>query len=125
MIQLQTIIKVSDNSGAKTAKCIKILGGYKKRFASAGDIIVVVIKQLRNKLKKNAKVKKGAIYKALIIRTKNCILSKGHTLTFFNDNAISLINKQGDPLASRILGPVSKKVKMKHYKFVGISSGFA
>lgn len=52
MIQLQTIIKVSDNSGAKTAKCIKILGGYKKRFASAGDIIVVVIKQLRNKLKK-------------------------------------------------------------------------
>jgi large subunit ribosomal protein L14 len=125
MILQQTIIKVSDNSGAKTAKCIKILGGYKKRFATAGDVIVVVINQLRNRLKKTSKVKKGAIYKALIIRTKNCILSKGHTLTFFNDNAISLMNKQGDPLATRIVGPVSKKVRMKHYKFVGISAGFA
>lgn len=123
MIQQQTILKVSDNSGAKTAKCIKILGGFKKRFAITGDIIVVSIKQLRNKSKKTSKVKKGEIYKALIIRTKNRIKSKKGTFTTFNDNAISLINKQNNPVATRIIGPVSKTLKTKYIKFASISTG--
>lgn len=123
MIQQQTILKVSDNSGAKTAKCIKILGGFKKRFAIAGDTIVVSIKQLRNKSKKTSKVKKGEIYKALIIRTKNRIKNKKETFTTFNDNAISLINKQNNPVATRIIGPVSKTLKTKYMKFASISTG--
>jgi large subunit ribosomal protein L14 len=125
MIQQQTILKVSDNSGAKIAKCIKVLGGFKKRFACAGDIIVVVISHLRNKSKKTAKVKKGGIYKALIIRTKNRVKNKEETFTFFNDNAISLLNKQNNPIATRIIGPVSKNLKTKYMKFASISAGFA
>lgn len=123
MIQQQTILKVSDNSGAKTAKCIKVLGGFKKRFAHVGDVIVVSIQQLRNKSKKISKVKKGEIYKALIIRTKNRVLNEENTFTFFNDNAVSLINKQNNPIATRIIGPVSKRLKNKYAKFTNISVG--
>jgi large subunit ribosomal protein L14 len=125
MIQQQTILKVSDNSGAKIAKCIKILGGFKKKFARAGDTIVVAISHLRNRSKKTSKVKKGGIYKALIIRTKNRVKNKEETFTFFNDNAVSLLNKQNNPLATRIVGPVSKKLKIKYMKFASISAGFA
>lgn len=125
MIQQQTILKVSDNSGAKTAKCIKILGGFKKKFASAGDTIVVSVQQLRNKSKKTSKVKKGEVYKALIVRTRKKIKNKEETFTAFNDNAISLINKQNNPIATRIIGPVSKSLKMKYVKFASISAGFA
>jgi large subunit ribosomal protein L14 len=71
MIQQQSILKVSDNSGAKTVKCLKVLGGFKKKYAKLGDIIIVSVQQLRNKSKKTSKVKKREIYKALILRTKN------------------------------------------------------
>jgi large subunit ribosomal protein L14 len=125
MIQQQTILKVSDNSGAKSAKCIKVLGGFKKRFAYAGDIIVVSIQQLRNKSKRTSKVKKGEVYKALIIRTKKRVKNKESTFTFFNDNAVSLINKQNNPIATRIIGPVSKKLKNKYTKFTNICVGLA
>jgi len=125
MIQQQTILKVSDNSGAKTAKCIKILGGFKRKFAIAGDTIVVSIQQLRNKSKKTSKVKKGEVYKALIIRTKKGIKNRSETFTTFNDNAISLINKQNNPVATRIIGPISKAVKTKYAKFASIAAGFA
>lgn len=123
MIQQQTILKISDNSGGKTAKCIKVLGGFKKKFAYAGDVIIISIQQLRNKSKRTAKVKKGEIYKALIIRTKNRVKNKDTTFTFFNDNAISLINKQNNPIATRIIGPVSKKLKNRFTKFTNISVG--
>ena len=125
MIQQQTVLKVSDNSGAKTAKCIKVLGGFKKKFAIVGDIIVVSIRQLRNNSKKTSKVKKGEIYKALIIRTKKHIKNKGETFTTFNDNAVSLINKQNNPIATRLIGPISKTLRIKHLKFVSIAAGFA
>jgi large subunit ribosomal protein L14 len=68
MIQQETILKVIDNSGAKTVKCIKVLGGFKKKYAKLGDIIVVSIQQLRSKAKKTSKVKKGEVYKALILK---------------------------------------------------------
>ena len=124
MIQPQTVLKVSDNSGAKKAICIKVLGGFKRRFAYLGDIIIVSISELRNKYKVTSKVKKGDIYKALIIRTKKRkILRDGCTASFSN-NAVSLISKQGKPVATRIIGPLLKNFKKGNVaKFISISSG--
>ena len=125
MIQQQTLLKVADNSGAKTAKCIKVLGGFKRKFAHLGEIILVSIFQLRNKSKTTSKVQKGNIYKALIIRTKTKTRQKDGSLIFFKNNCITLINKQGNPIATRVIGPVSKSLKKKKFmKFTSISAGF-
>jgi large subunit ribosomal protein L14 len=125
MIQLQTILKVSDNSGAKSAKCIKVLDGFKRRFAYTGDRIVVSVQQLRNNCKSTSKVKLGDVYQALVIRTKMRVRKKDGLVIFFHDNSVSLINKQSNPVATRILGPVSRILKNgKYMKFNAISSGF-
>lgn len=123
MIQQQTIVRVSDNSGAKVAKCIKVLGGFKKRNASVGDLILVAVSDLRIKSKKASKIKKGGIYKALVIRSKKNIKNYDESFTLFNDNAVSLLNKQNNPIATRIFGPVSKKLEKSYMKFVSISAG--
>jgi large subunit ribosomal protein L14 len=124
MIQQQTILKVSDNSGAKTVKCIKVLGGYKKKIARLGDIIVVSVKELRNKSKKTSKVKKGEIYKALILKTKTKQINKDGSVFFFDTNSVCLINKQKKPFGSRILSPIPKQFKKgKYSKFANISIG--
>jgi len=124
MIQQQTILKVADNSGAKIVKCIKVLGGFKRRFAKTSNVIVVSIKELRNKSKKTSKVKKGDVYKALIVKTKAKQFNKDGSLIFFDSNAVSLINSQGKPVGSRILVPISKKLKKgKYSKFASISLG--
>jgi large subunit ribosomal protein L14 len=122
MIQHHTILKVSDNSGAKTVKCIKVLGGFKRKFALLGDIIVVSIQQLRNKSKKNSKVKKKEIYRALIIRTKTKIKKKDGSIINFKENAVVLLNKQTKPVGTRIIGPIPKLLKKKFYKFLSIST---
>ena len=125
MIQQQTILKVADNSGAKKVKCIKVLNGFKRKFAIVGDIIVVAVQQLRNKSKATSKVQKGEVYKALIIRTKKTIRKKNGLTTSFTGNYVSLINKQNSPIATRIIGPVSKQLKdYKYMKFVSISAGY-
>jgi large subunit ribosomal protein L14 len=125
MIQQQTILRVTDNSGAKTVKCIKVLNGFKRRFAILGDSIIVSVQKLRNKARSTSKVRKGEIHKAIIIRTKNKTIKKDGTLLFFQSNAVSLINKQGKPIASRIIGPMPKIFKKKKkIKFVSLSSGF-
>ena len=125
MIQQQTILKVMDNSGAKTVKCIKVLNGFKRRFAILGDTIVVSVQKLRNKARYTSKVKKGEVHKAIIIRTKNKTMKKDGTTTFFQSNAVSLINKQGKPIASRIISPLPKILKKKKkIRFGTISSGF-
>ena len=124
MIQQQTLLKVSDNSGAKTAKCIKVLGGFNKKTAKIGQVIVVTIKELRNKSKYSSKVQKGDVYKALIIRTTKNYKTKDGSSIFFNNNSISLIDKQGKPLGSRIIGPLPKRFKKKKFsKFTNISFG--
>jgi large subunit ribosomal protein L14 len=124
MIQVQTILKVSDNSGAKTVKCIKILGGFKKKYAVLGDTIVVSIQQLRNKEKKLSKVKKGEVYKALIIRTKTSYTTNDGSQIRFNENSVTLMNKQENPVSTRVIGPLSKILKKKKYqKFLSIASG--
>jgi len=124
MIQQQTILKVSDNSGAKTVKCIKVLGGFKKKYATLGDTIVVSIQKLRNKFKKTSKVKKKEIYRALIIRTKVYSKKKDGFHILFKENSVVLMNSQGNPVGTRIIGPLPKKLKNKNFqKFISISSG--
>ena len=97
MIQPQTILTVKDNSGAKLVKCIKILGGFKRKFAKIGDIIIISIQKLKNKSKTITKIKKGEMYRALIIKTKRQIKKKDGLIIVFRENAISLINKQNNP----------------------------
>jgi large subunit ribosomal protein L14 len=124
MIQQKTTLKVSDNSGAKTVRCIKVLGGFKKKIAKLGDTIVVSIQQLKIK-NKNAilKVKKKEVYKALIIKTKKGYIKKSGFKDMFFENSVILINKQGNPIGTRILGPVPKVLKKKKFqKFLSISS---
>lgn len=124
MIQQRTILKVSDNSGAKTVRCIKVLGGFKKKIARLGDIIVVSIQQLRNKAKSTSKVKKGEVYQALIIRTKTGYTKENGFKYLFSDNYVVLINKQGNPVGTRILGPLPRLLRKKKYqKFISISLG--
>jgi len=124
MIQQQTILKVADNSGAKTVKCIKVLGGFKKRYARLGDIIVVSVQQLRNKSKKTSKVLKGGVFRALVVRTKTQYRKKDGSSFSLNENSVTLINKQGNPIGTRILGPIPKTLKKKKFmKFVSLSIG--
>jgi large subunit ribosomal protein L14 len=124
MIQMQTKLKVSDNSGAKTVKCIKVLGGFRRKIAKAGNIIVVSIQKLRNKYKETSKVKKREVYKAIILKTKKEVKKKtGETLKF-DENSITLINKQNGPLATRISSHLPKNLKKKKFqKFLGLSYG--
>jgi large subunit ribosomal protein L14 len=124
MIQQQTILKVADNSGAKTVKCIKVLGGFRKRYANLGDIIVVSVQQLRNKSKKTSKVLKGGVFHALVIRTKKYYKKRDGASFILNENSVTLINKQGNPIGTRILGPIPKTLKKKKFmKFVSLSIG--
>jgi len=123
MVQQQTILKVSDNSGAKTVKCIKVLNGFKKKYAALGDIIIVSVQKLRNKLKKNSKVKKKEIYKALIIRTKVFLRKKAGLSIRFKENSVVLLNTQGNPVGTRIVGPLPKELKNKNFqKIISISN---
>jgi len=125
MIQQQTNLRVTDNSGAKTVKCIKVLKGFNRRFAVLGDTIIVSIQKLRNKSRLTSKVQKGEVHKAIILRTKYKTVKKDGTVVFFQSNAVSLINKQGKPIASRIIGPVPKFLKKrKKLKFATLSTGF-
>ena len=122
MIQQQTLLKIADNSGAKVAKCIKVLGGYKKKTAKIGDIVVVSIQKLRENIKKTLKVKKKDIFRAVVIRTKFYLNKNNGFQLKFKDNAIVLIDKQGNPLGTRVIGFVPKELKKKFNKFVSISS---
>ena len=124
MIQQRTILKVSDNSGAKTVRCIKVLGGFKKKYAKLGSIIIVSVQQLRNKSKKTSKVKKKEVYKALIIRTKSKYRKEDGSELIFKENSVALMNKQGNPIGTRIMGPIPKTLKKTIFKkFISISSG--
>jgi large subunit ribosomal protein L14 len=124
MIQQQSILKVSDNSGAKTVKCIKVLGGFKKKRAVIGDTIVVSVQTLRNRSKKTSKVKRKEIYKALLIRTKTKLKKKDGSEIIFKENAVILLSNKGLPVGTRIIGPVPRLFKTKKFqKFLSISSG--
>ena len=124
MIQQRSVLKVVDNSGAKIVRCIKVLGGFKKRYAHLGDIIVVSVQQLRNKSKKTSKVLKGHVFRALVVRTKTNKVKNDGSFVILQENSVVLINKQGNPIGTRILGPISKTLKKKKFtKFISLSRG--
>lgn len=111
MIQVETRLTVADNSGAKEVLCIKVLGGSKRRYASVGDVIVVSIKEALPK----GKVKKGDVHRAVVVRTRQAIKRNDGTLINFDRNAAVLINKQGEPIGSRIFGPVTRELRGSGY----------
>jgi len=124
MIQMQTKLKVSDNSGAKSVKCIKILGGFKRKTAKVGDIIVVSVQSLRNRYKETSKVKKHDVFKGIILKTKKIIKKKTGETIKFKENIITLISRQKGPLATRINSCVISHFKKKKFqKFFSISLG--
>ena len=111
MIQMQSTLYVADNSGAKKIQCIKVLGGSKRRFASIGDVIVITVKDAIPR----GKVKKGEIHKAVIVRTaKEISRSDGSSIRFDKNSAV-LINNVGEPLGTRIFGPVTRELRSKKY----------
>jgi len=116
MIQMQSNLIVADNSGARKIQCIKVLGGSKRRFASIGDIIVVTIKDAIPR----GKVKKGEIFRAVVVRTKKDFKRTDGTSLKFDKNAAVLLDKQGEPIATRIFGPVTRELRTK--KFLKIIS---
>lgn len=111
MIQMQTILNVADNSGAKKVGCIKVLGGSKRRYASIGDIIVVSVKEAVP----NSKVKKGDVMRAVIVRTAKEVRRPDGTYLRFSDNSAVLINNQMEPIGTRIFGPVARELRAKQF----------
>ena len=107
MIQMQTILKSADNSGARKVMCIKVLGGSHRRFASVGDVIKVAIKDALPK----AKVKKGEVYKAVIVRTKKGVRRQDGSLIRFDSNAVVLLDNKLEPIGTRIFGPVTRELR--------------
>jgi large subunit ribosomal protein L14 len=116
MIQMQTNLDVADNSGARRVQCIKVLGGSKRKTASVGDVIVVSVKEAIPR----GRVKKGDVQRAVIVRTKKEIRRPDGTAIRFDSNAAVLINKQGEPIGTRIFGPVTRELLAK--KFMKIIS---
>ncbi|MEQ9835931.1 MAG: 50S ribosomal protein L14 [Roseitalea porphyridii] len=116
MIQMQTDLDVADNSGARRVQCIKVLGGSKRKYASIGDIIVVSVKEAIPR----GRVKKGDVHRAVVVRTANQIRRTDGTAIKFDGNAAVLINKQGEPIGTRIFGPVTRELRAK--KFMKIIS---
>ena len=116
MIQMQSKLFVADNSGARKIQCIKVLGGSKRRSASIGDIIVVSIKDALPR----AKVKKGDVYKAVVVRTSKDFKRPDGSAIRFDKNAAVLLDKQEEPIATRIFGPVTRELRSK--KFMKIIS---
>ncbi len=111
MIQAETRLTVADNSGAKTLYCIKVLGGSRRRYASVGDIIVVSVKEAIP----NAKVKKGDVLKAVVVRTKKEIRRSDGSFIRFDDNYAEVINPAGEHIGTRIFGPVARELRAKRF----------
>ena len=111
MILVETILDVADNSGAKSVKCIKILGGTRARTAKIGDMIVVAIQEAMPK----GKVKKGDIHRGVVVRTKKEFKRKDGSTVKFDTNAIVLVNKDKEPVGTRIFGPVTRELRGKGY----------
>ncbi|WP_114394413.1 50S ribosomal protein L14 [Oleisolibacter albus] len=116
MIQMQTNLEVADNSGARRVQCIKVLGGAGRRFATIGDVIVVSVKEAIPR----GRVKKGDVQRAVIVRTAKEIRREDGSVIRFDRNAAVLINKQGEPIGTRIFGPVTRELRAK--KFMKIIS---
>jgi large subunit ribosomal protein L14 len=111
MIQVESNLDVADNSGARRVQCIRVLGGSRRRWASVGDIIVVAVKEAIPR----GKVKKGDVHKAVIVRTAKEIHRNDGSAIRFDRNAAVLINAQGEPIGTRIFGPVTRELRAKRF----------
>lgn len=111
MIQVESMLQSADNSGAKRLMCIKVLGGTRRKYATVGDIIVVSVKEALPE----SKVKKGDVKKGVIVRTKKEIARADGSYIRFDENSIVLINETGEPLGTRIFGPVARELRAKNF----------
>ena len=109
MIQVQTELTVADNTGAKRVECIKVLGGSKRRYASIGDLIVISVKDAIP----NGKVKKGTVHKAVVVRTRKAIYRNDGSSVKFDNNAVVITDEKGEPVGTRIFGPVTRELRTK------------
>ncbi|MCW5699181.1 MAG: 50S ribosomal protein L14 [Rhodospirillales bacterium] len=111
MIQVETDLDVADNSGARRVRCIRVLGGSRRRFAGVGDIIVVTVKEAIPR----GRVKKGDVLQAVVVRTAKDVRRSDGSAIRFDRNAAVLINKQGEPIGTRIFGPVTRELRSRGY----------
>ena len=118
MIQMQTNLDVADNSGARRVQCIKVIGGSKRKYAHIGDIIVVSVKEAIPR----GRVKKGQVMKAVVVRTAKGVRRPDGSLIRFDRNAAVLINASGEPVGTRIFGPVTRELRAKnHMKIISLA----
>ena len=118
MIQTQSMLKVADNSGARSVMCIKVLGGSKRRYANIGDVIKVAVREAIP----TGKVKKGQVVDALIVRSKKGVRRRDGSLIKFDENAAVLINAQKAPIGTRVFGPVTRELREgKHMKILSLA----
>lgn len=113
MIQVQTMVKVADNSGGRWARCIKVLGGSHRRYAGVGDIIKVAIQEINA----NGRIKNNSVQNAVVVRTKKGVRRQDGSVIRFDDNAVVLLNAQNQPIGTRIFGPVTRELR-------GLKEGF-
>lgn len=111
MIREQTNLQVADNTGATRVQCIRVLGGSRKKSAGVGDVIVVAVKEAIS----GRRVKKAAVHKAVVVRTKAPVKRSDGTVIRFDSNAVVIINAQGEPIGTRIFGPVTRELRAKQY----------
>ena len=111
MIQLRSILDVADNSGAKRVQCIKVIGGSFRRYARIGDVVVVSVKEAMP----DSNIKKGSVAKGVVVRTRKETRRPDGSYIRFDQNAVVLINAEGDPLGTRIFGPVARELRWKEY----------
>ena len=111
MIIAETKLNVADNSGAKLVQCIKVLGGSKRRSASIGDVIVISVKEAIP----NGKVKKGEVTRAVVVRTKKGVSRQDGSTIRFDKNSAVLLTKEGEPIGTRIFGPVTRELRLKRF----------
>ena len=111
MIQAETKLQVADNSGAKKLYCVRVLGGSRRRYARIGDTIIVSVKEAMP----NAKVKKGDVMRAVVVRTRKGLRRSDGSYIRFDDNSAVLINQQGEPIGTRIFGPVARELRARRF----------
>ena len=118
MIQMQTNLEVADNSGARRVMCIKVLGGAGRRYASVGDVIVVSVKEAIPR----GRVKKGDVLRAVVVRVNQGLKRKDGSMIRFDKNAAVIVNKQSEPVGTRIFGPVPRELRAKnHMKIISLA----
>jgi large subunit ribosomal protein L14 len=117
MIQMQTVLKVADNSGGKKVRCIKVLGGSHRRFAQVGDVIRVSVIEVMP----NSKIKKGEVSFAVIVRTRHGVRRSDGSKIKFDGNAVVLLNQQHQPLGTRVFGPVTRELRARFMKIISLA----